>query len=173
MRGEVDAAVQMIKQGKSKQIGEQLTGDIWVLYAFNKPTLFLPVQEEDLPRLKLERAQLRLTAVRNLEALLPDIEKKGGAGTWMWILPDTGGNFEASLLLLDEPWGEFAQKLSGEVVVAVPARDLLFVTDSANEAGVKKVRALAEDAYARGDHPVSKQVLVRRGGKWEPWGATP
>ncbi|WP_224245604.1 DUF1444 family protein [Hyalangium gracile] len=169
VRGEVDAAVQLIKAGKSKQVAYPLTADLWVLYAFNKPTQFLPVMDEDLRRLDLDRAQVRATALENLRQFIPGFERKGGKGTWMLILPNTGGNFEASLLLLDEIWDDLEKETQGEVVAAVPARDLLFVTDSQNAAGVSKVSALAADAYAKGDHPVSKQVLVRRSGEWKPW----
>ncbi|MFP2928448.1 DUF1444 family protein [Pyxidicoccus sp. 3LG] len=167
VRGEVDAAVQAIIAGKYNQIGERLVGDLWVLYAFNKPTLFMPVTDVDLQRLKLDKAKLRSLALGNLRKQIPPIEKKGSSGTWMFILPETGGNFEASLLLLDEVWDGKGTALDGEPMVAVPARDLLFVTGTHNEAGVQKVKDLAAHAFDKVDHPVSKKVLVRRKGKWE------
>lgn len=167
VRGEVDASVQMIKAGKYNQIGERLVGDLWTLYAFNKPTQFLPVTDADLQRLKIDRAKLRSMALANLRKQIPQVEKKGSAGSWMFILPEIGGNFEASLLLIDEMWDGKSGEVEGEFVVAVPARDLLFVTGARNQAGVQKVKALAADAFAKGDHPVSKQVLVRRKGRWE------
>ncbi|PTL83385.1 DUF1444 family protein [Vitiosangium sp. GDMCC 1.1324] len=171
VRGEVEASVQMIKAGKYNQIGERLAGDLWVIYAFNKPTHFMPVTDADLKRLKLERAQLRATALKNLRQQIPPVEKRGGAGTWMFILPKTGGNFEASLLLFDELWDGKSTEKEGDFVVAVPARDILLVTGSRSKAGVEKVSALAAETFAGGDHPISKQVLIRRKGKWETFQA--
>ena len=156
----------MIKAGKYDQIAERLAGDMWVLYSFNKPEQFLPVMSQDLARLKVDKSQLRTLAMKNLRALLPAPEKRGGGGTWMLTLPKMGGNFEASLLLVDEIWDEMSKTVSGDLVAAAPARDLLFVSGSGDAAGVKKLSSLAVDAFAKVDHPVSQQVLVRREGKW-------
>jgi uncharacterized protein YtpQ (UPF0354 family) len=128
-----------------------------------------PVMESDLLRLGLEREQLRSTALKNLRQLAQGVERRVSGSTSMLILPYTGGSFEASLLLLDEIWEELEKEAQGELVAAVPTRDLLFVTDSHDKAGVSKVTAIAADAFAKGDHPVSEQVLIRRNGKWEPW----
>ncbi len=170
-RGEVDAAVQQIMAGAGTQVGERIAGDLWILYSFNKPTLFVPVTEDDLRRLKLDRVQLRTLALQNLRSLLPPVRRQtmGTNGTWALILPQSGGNFEASLLVDDDAWSALASEVAGELVAVAPARDLLFVTGSRNVLGLEQISATARDAFGRVDHPVSKQLLVRRRGIWEPF----
>ena len=43
-----------------------------------------------------------------------------------------GGDYEASLLLFDDIWRDGQVKVDGDIVVAVPAKDVLLVTGSNN-----------------------------------------
>ena len=54
-----------------------------------------------------------------------------------------GGNYEASLLLIDDIWSSGQVKVNGDIVVAIPTRDVLLVTGSRNRSGLKRVRELA------------------------------
>ena len=42
-----------------------------------------------------------------------------------------GGNYEATLILLPEVWESVAEMVSGQIVAAVPARDVLYFTGDA------------------------------------------
>ncbi len=151
-------------QGASAGPHEHLAGDLWVVYAYNLPDGFALMPAGDLAKWKLSKAQLRLLAVENLRRQLPPLEREGGEGRWMFV---AGGNFEASLLMVDSVWKDIAPHIQGEPVVAVPARELLFVTGSRDPKGLETVRALAADAYSKVEYPISPRLLIRRGGKWE------
>ena len=165
VRGEVDAAVLGIKSGKYSQIGEPLAGDIWVIYAFNEPEMFAPVTSMDLARLHIPRDQLESLALKNLRAAIPPVTKATKAGWTMLTLPNSGGNFEASLMLLEDIWAEEQQHVAGELVAIVPARDVLSFTSSKNPdlRGFLKKKA---GSFAQFDHHVSTRAYVRRAGKW-------
>ena len=73
----------------------------------------------------------------------------------------------ASLLLLDDIWSGGKLKLSGEIVIAIPTRDVLLVTGSDNKDGVKKLRELAKKTAADGPYSLTDRLFVYRGGKFE------
>ena len=157
--------------------GEPWVADLRLVYMFNRPKLFSPVTEDDLTRLKLSHEKLLELALGNLRALLPSPQKTRilnpleGRVTepriWMVTLPGTGGYFESSLLLLDEVWAGLEKELGSGLVVAVPARDLLFVTRADNAEDVRRLRALAADLVRHADHPVSATLLARVNGGWQ------
>ena len=169
VRGEIDAAVGFIKAGKSDQVGERLAGDVWVVYAFDKPTVFAPVTDHDLDRLGVARPELRALALANMRARIPAWEGRlsDKLKVLMVRLPNGGGNFEASLLLDDNVCAELAKRLDGDMVAAVPTRDVLLLSGEKSAAGVEWIRREAARSFAAGDHPVSAQLFVRRGGGWE------
>jgi hypothetical protein len=86
-----------------------------------------------------------------------------------------GGNFEASLMVLDDVWENgFRQFVTGEYVVACPARDLLGFCDATSAAGLREL--LAVSAMARSDdidHPLSDRLYRRVGGHWQLFDAEP
>lgn len=138
---------------------EPLAADLWVVYAQDSPDRFqfLPADFE------VDLEELRQRALENLRALLPPVEMHGGGPVFMLT---AGGNFEASLLLLDALWDELAGHVEGEPVVAVPSRDVLILTGSASPEGIAQARELVARVTATGSHLVSATLLVRRAGAW-------
>jgi hypothetical protein len=78
-----------------------------------------------------------------------------------------GGNYEASLLLLDSIWSGLEKEVIGEVVVSVPTRDLLVVTGSGDSAGLERIKRLAKDASGRLSYRLTPKLFVYRNGKFE------
>jgi len=79
-----------------------------------------------------------------------------------------GGSYEASLLLLDDVWskGPVPAKVDGDVVVAIPARDLLMVTGSRNRAGVDRLRELATKFASTTPYRLTPVLFVYRNGRF-------
>lgn len=110
-----------------------------------------------------DRRTLRARAVFNLKQLLPKILMK---------MPDddvavmtAGGNYEPSLLLVDEIWWSGQIRVDGEIVVAVPARDSLLITGSNSRAGLASIRAMVAK-LAEGPYPLSRKLFVYRNGRF-------
>jgi hypothetical protein len=79
------------------------------------------------------------------------------------------GNFEASLLLLDDLWdGPLKQYAPAGVVVALPARDICAFCDAGSEQGIRELQALSANVTARGDHCITPTLYRRRERTWEP-----
>ncbi len=78
-----------------------------------------------------------------------------------------GGDYVPSLLLLDEIWSGGTLDVEGEIVIAIPTRDVLLFTGSGNKEGVKKLRELAKKTARRRPYSLTDRLFVYRGGKFE------
>lgn len=156
--------------GKAGGVHEDYNGALVIFYAEDREKGIAYLTDDQLASTGLARTDLRSIAVQNLRALLPDAELRGGDGTYMVT---AGGNYEASLLLWDGLWDhELAGKVKGEVVVAVPSRDVLLVTGSRDAAGVAKVRRAAQDVVRKATYFLTDQLFIRRGGTFVSWDGT-
>jgi uncharacterized protein YtpQ (UPF0354 family) len=77
-----------------------------------------------------------------------------------------GGDYEASLLLLDSIWSGGEMELKGEMVVAIPTRDLLLVTGSKDPEGIEKVKRMVKEASS-GAYRLTQKLFVYRSGRFE------
>lgn len=150
--------------GKAPEhVYEDFTPELVILYAEDTPKNIRYLTPKDLERVKLERRELRALAIANLRRLLPSIQRTGEDGLHM-IQAD--GTYEASLLLADAIWEGLQGTVKGELVVAIPTRDLLLVCDSASPEKLARLRQIVRDA-ATGPYRLTPQLFVRRGGKFE------
>jgi uncharacterized protein YtpQ (UPF0354 family) len=118
---------------------------------------------------KVERPELRALACENLKRLLPKIERHGTGGVYMVT---AGGDYEASLLLLDSIWSGGEMEVKGEVVVAIPTRDLLLVTGSKDSEGIEKVKRMVKEASS-GAYRLTQKLFVYRSGRFEEFTGSP
>jgi hypothetical protein len=114
---------------------------------------------------ELARA-MRRRAAASLAALLPAASLHG---TQPALMVSCHG-IESSLLLVPEFWDEVPSRaaglgvdLPGDLVVGVPARDVLIVTGSGSEAGLAKARrCVARVFYAADQHLGDPRLVDRR-----------
>lgn len=152
-------------EGKELQYSEgPFTSELIVVYAedTSKATRFLSSRDN-----VGDRGQLSELALANLIRILPKIEMRAAADeTW---LISAGGDYESSLLLMDNLWTSGQIKVDGEIIVAVPAKDALLVTGSRNTAGIARLRKFAADVVG-GAYGLTKTLFVYRDGKFVPFG---
>lgn len=110
------------------------------------------------------RGELRALAIANLERLLPPIDVEVGGGISRVI---AGGHYEASVLLFDWLWSGGELRVEGDIVVAVPARDLLLFTGTAKRADIDKLRALAREWVGKATYPLTERLFVYRKGRFK------
>jgi uncharacterized protein YtpQ (UPF0354 family) len=151
-----------VKQG---HLAERLNNELVIVYAEDDPhrMRYLTVGEGA----GMSRAELRALAVENLRRLLPKIEARNYGDVF---LISAGGDYEASLLLLDEIWSGGQIKVNGDTVVAIPARNVLLVTGSRSRAGLKKVRELAAKFTAEEPYRLTDALFVYRNGQFTRFG---
>src|SRR5256885_92520 len=93
-----------------------------------------------------------------LSLFVPPIERHGEGP---WYLLTAGGDYVASILLLDEVWQQLEEEIDGDIVAVVPARDVLLFTSSKSSEGLVRIRDKARDIAQGGHHTVS-ETLIRR-----------
>lgn len=151
-------------KGSTEQVFDDFNGDLVIVYAEDSPTNINYFSPEKLKDAGIDRDELRALAISNLRRLLPPVETHNGELVSMLT---AGGDYVASLLLIDELWNDGTLTVDGEIVVAIPSRDVILFTGSRNKAGVKKLQELASNAVAEGTYTLTDQLFVYRNGKFQ------
>jgi len=142
-----------------------LVADLLVTFAFDLPDSFQMVSEADVSERGLTKEKLWELAVDNLRKRMPQIGRQGDPPLMQVV---TGENLEACVLLLDEFWRNLASQIPGKVVVSVPHRDVVLVTSSKSEAGLKQIRETTAEVFGQDDvHSLSTTLLSWMGENWE------
>lgn len=148
----------------AKQVIEELNQDLIIVYAEDTPQNIRYFGPDDLQEAGVQKGQLRALAIDNLRRILPPPEAVNGPLVSMLT---AGSDYVPSLLLLDEIWSSDELGVEGEIVIAIPTRDVLLFTGSGNKEGVKKLRELAKKTAADGPYSLTDRLFVYRSGKFE------
>lgn len=146
-----------------ESVFEDLNPDLIIVYAEDSPKNIRYLTPADLDEAKIERRDLRRLACENLVRLLPKIEYHGKDGLYMVT---AGGDYEASLLLVDSIWTSGQMRVQGEIVVAIPTRDLLLVTGSKDAQGIARVQQIIKEASSGGSYRLTPKLFVYRDGRF-------
>lgn len=121
---------------------------------------------DDLERLDISRRELRHTAATQLDRMLDEVRVHGQPPALMLSFD----GLESSLLLSDVFWDELSESVPGELVIGVPARDVVIITGSRSRAGLEKARRAVDRVFfAKGPHLLLPDLLLWRDGDWEPF----
>ena len=78
-----------------------------------------------------------------------------------------GGNFEASLLLVDGLWDKgIAHAIKAPYIAAIPARDILAVCSAESRDGIRELREIVSRITPGGDHLLTTALYIRENGMW-------
>jgi uncharacterized protein YtpQ (UPF0354 family) len=154
--------INFLGEGNSVPI-EHLAADLWIVYAVDRDTNITSLTEKEMVALKLTRTDLRDLATENLRNILPPVECHGKGP---WFLLTAGGDYVASLLLLDSVWQFAAEKVKGDVVAVAPTRDVVLFTNADSVEGLAEIRRRAKELVSTSDHIVSPTLLRRIGNGW-------
>jgi uncharacterized protein YtpQ (UPF0354 family) len=137
---------------------EDFVDDLVIAYAEDTPKIFRYIARHEY---KDRWENLRSLAIRNLSRVAPKVQLRG-MNEHVTIV-SAGDDYTSSLLAVDPFWAspERFKVVKGDVVVAIPTRDVILVTGSANGT-IKNFRALVADIHDKGPHPVSQTLLVFR-----------
>ena len=135
-------------------------------YLVDEGECFSYVQHRHLADSLLNCDELHAQAVANLTALAEKHAEVRPYGNIYVVLMD--GNFEASIILVDEFWSEwYAQLAPDGFLAAFPARDLL-AFGNASAAVISELNEFLERASQGLDHPLNSNVFRRVGSAWVP-----
>lgn len=118
----------------------------------------------DVKKLGISMDSLMNISLQNLGKLLTDVQYKSYGNGLYSVL--AGGNFEASLILVPAVWSREKFNIHGNFVIAIPARDVLLITGSADAISIAKIKETTAKLYVTGDHPISPDLFKWNGTKF-------
>jgi uncharacterized protein YtpQ (UPF0354 family) len=142
---------------------QHLCGDLWIVYAEDEPERIRTLKRVDIRRAGVDDSELRSVAIENLKRTLPPAEVHGPGPCYLMT---AGGDYVASLLLLDYVWDQVAKMVSGDMVATVPARDVLLFAGSESSEGVNAMRVKSTEICNSAPHAISDTLIVRLNGTW-------
>jgi uncharacterized protein YtpQ (UPF0354 family) len=143
---------------------EEYNEQLLILYAEDSSQNIRYLTPANLQELGLDMPGLRTLAIRNLPDAVPPVKVEEANGVCMII---AGGDYEASLILWDELWEGGRLPIEGEIVVAIPSRDLLLATSRGNAHAVALMRQLAQKVASEAAYRLTPLLFVRRSGRFE------
>ena len=143
---------------------DDLNEDLVILFAEDTEKNIRYLSEDELKKAGIKRDKLRDFAIGNLKKLLPDVHVERGA---LVSMVTAGGTYEASLLLLSDFWIAARLGIENDIVIAVPARDVLLVASSKNEAGIARLQELATEFAQDASYRLTDLLFVYRGGRFQ------
>jgi uncharacterized protein YtpQ (UPF0354 family) len=140
---------------------ERYNDQLIIAYAEDTKNSIRYLVPGDLKTLSIKKDSLKSIATRNLDRLLTNIHRKGGNGVYMLT---AGGDYEASIILLDNVLTKETLPVTGDLVIAIPNRDMLLITGSKDKAGISRIKEVATTSFNTGSYQIS-QWLFRWNGK--------
>jgi uncharacterized protein YtpQ (UPF0354 family) len=143
---------------------ERLGADLMIVYMADRPDAMEPLSKARLPGKSL--ADVRRAALDNIRKWLPKVVSDDGLGDGTLYYVDGNTMLSTSLLLLDDFWKSVAVRFPGDVLIALPRKDQLFLFDDKPElhAGVRR---LIDGTFQDNFNLLSAQLYARRNGKIE------
>jgi uncharacterized protein YtpQ (UPF0354 family) len=143
-------------------------GNLAVFYAVDTGDNFSLIQTRDLT----DYWTIDQIHEISLENLQRDIEFKfsktnfGGHGLI------AGGDHEAGSLCLTDIWDWCAENINDNLIVAVPAKDMVMMVPESDKDKIEKLKEMVTDLFQGGERLLTKQLYKfdRQESNWTVWG---
>ena len=143
---------------------EKYNDELLIFYAQDTEHSISYLVKDDIKEYNIEIEILKEKSIKNLLNILPNIESHGEDGYFMLT---AGGDYEASLILEESIWTKENFQVNGEIIIGVPARDLVLITGSEDKEGLERLKSTVTEVNQTGNHLVSDKLFILRDGKFE------
>lgn len=147
-----------------KMVYEVYNEDLVILYGENFEKGIRYISDKMLERSGIPKDSLRDIGMRNLKKMIPTLQIRADSAGSCSL--EAGGIFESSMILSKTLWTENEFPVQGDLVVAIPARSLLFISGSREKAGLQKISTYAKEAFSSESYPISDQLYKWNGEKF-------
>ena len=151
-------------------IVEPFLADLGVAYAFDLPHGYELLGPRHCTEAGVPPESLRAQAMVNLRARRPErtlFQATDAKAIGIELGGEFGGDLEASLVLDDDFMTRLAERFSGDLVVAIPDRDMLVATGTGHADGLAKLQSIVDEIWSGADHPLTQRLLVRHAAQWQ------
>lgn len=141
--------------GEDQPVCEPWLGGLIITYVEDSGNSFRMILNRDLPE-GFTKAQLHELALANIKRDIGFEVRQthfGGFG----LIAD--GNHEAASICLPELWKAFAGQLSDDIVVAVPAKDLVLYVPGSDGEAIIKLQEAVEEVFQSYDRLLTKRLF--------------
>jgi hypothetical protein len=142
---------------------EPLGADLVAVYMADEPDAMSPVTSKELPGRELN--SFRRIALANVRQWLPKIVSDYQLGSGALYYVDGNTMLSTSLVLLDEFWNSISKRFPGDVWIALPRKDQLFVFDYGDAAVRAAIHRLIDVSFQDNFNLLSQKLYARRNGK--------
>lgn len=136
-------------------VRKQINEELFVFFIEERGDSIFPIQNSDLVDLNYSMDDLWQKAVKNLSNL-PNVEKHNTEGLYKIV---AGGLYESSFIILDLVLRRECSVI-GDIVVAIPTRDTLFITGSEDQKNLSELRDIIEKLKNEGHSIISDKLFV-------------
>jgi uncharacterized protein YtpQ (UPF0354 family) len=142
---------------------EPLGADLMITYMADRPDTMSTITSKDVPGKDLQ--DVRRIALDNIRRWLPKIVSDDGLQSGVLYFVQDNTMLSPSLVLLDEFWKSIETRFPGDVLIAIPRKDQLFIFDDRDSAVRTAVRGLIAGTIRENFNLLSPKLYARRGGK--------
>lgn len=149
---------------RNKPLAAPLAGDFWMMVVIDQSTTVAVLDETDLGALKLTRKDVLALAFTNTrqavrQPLQAELAKESVRGML------AGDLYTASTLLFPSLWAPAAHTFKDNLLVSVPASDVVLYADGNKPGALRSIVHAADDVMAHDEKPFSDNVF-----RWSPDG---
>ena len=141
--------------------------ELGIFYMLDTGDNYQMVQNKNLSE-EITIDKIHEKALTNLAIAISDKTNIDGDPSDVMMVTN-GGNFEATMLLMDFLWEQLQPVFNDEICVAIPANDLLFISAKNNPVGRESLRRIIrlyfDDNQTQG--LVSRNIYEYDKGRWE------
>jgi hypothetical protein len=163
--GAHEAATTSITANVVSPVLRPFVGHLVISYTVDEGDSGRALHTSDLLARGIDESSLHQRALANLAR---HVEKVGirlrSYGEMMAVLFD--GDLEATLMLYPTLWTHLCAELGDDLVVAVPARDVLAVAPVDSREGIAALHAVIERVWPRDEHPLTTELFHFDGKAW-------
>lgn len=145
-------------------IWEPYNEDLIIVYAEDREESIHYFNQEEFEKLEISKDTLLEFSVENLNNLLSKIEKVEDNGSFGLI---AGGDYEVSLMLMTDIWTKENFDVKGEILIAIPNRDLIFITGTNDKKAIDKLKGIVKESFETGNHSISTSFYKWNGKQFE------
>lgn len=143
------------------------TAETRIYYALDSNKTYRLIDERLLQKLELTEQQVREMALFNARSLGYEFKQDTVAGNTFYFL-NTNDGYDATRILNESLLQSMREKISGDMVVAVPHQDVLIIADIVNEIGYDIIAQMTMKFFAEGHVPITSLSFVYEDGDFEP-----
>ena len=137
--------------------------ELFVFYGIDRGSSIQSLQDDDFEALDITDEELHEIALDNLANTL-EVQAQQDEHLIFLVADD---NYEASLILLTDIWTKENFPVEGEIVIGIPARNVLAVCGSEETEGMAELQNIIDEVYKSSNHIISDKMFVFRNGKFE------